>query len=1076
MMLWGRLASNPVAVRGLGILCAAREPLSLEELAVVAGWDDVAQRQAFVRAARELLLETRREDGAAEYRLHHDAIRAHTMEQLGPVTARGYHAALAQRLATWPAPDDIAARRYALRHALAHRAEAGDWAALRQLAGDLGFLEAKCRALGVHDVEVDVGDAAERGRVHGHDALGRDLGDLSRALGRESHWLRGEPAALAAQLWNRLRRMGWSTEDLDRRLRTANETATFVRVRHAVSRESPSLLRDLVGHWGMVTSCVVTPDGKRVISTSLDRTVKVWDLDTGRVLSTLEGHTALVNSCAVTPDGRRVVSASLDKSLKVWDLETGRVVTLEAHIDCVSSCAVTPDGRRIVSGSYDQTVKVWDLDTGLLITTLVGHRYPVMSCAVTPDGRRVISGSDDKTLKVWSLDTGDVLDTLKGHGDGVNSCAVTPDGRRVVSASDDRTLKIWDLDTGEALITLDGHTDSVLSCAVTPDGRCVISASDDNTLKVWSLETRRIVTTLEGHSGGVRSCVVAPDGRRVVSASYDGTLKVWGLDTSRVVTMLEGHTDLVRSCAVTPDGRRVVSASNDKTVKVWDLDTGRVVTTLEGHTDWVMCCAVSADGRRVISASDDKTIKVWDLDTGRVVTTLEGHPESVTSCAITRDGRRLVSASDDKTIKVWDLDTGRTVTTLKGHAGWVLSCAVTPDGRRAVSVSNDQTVKVWDLDTGRVLTTLEGHAGWATSCTVTPDGRRVVAGSHDKSIKVWDLFTGHAVTTLEGHTGSVRSCAVTPDGRCAISASDDKTIKVWDLATYQCLVTHRGDAGFTAVAATTTTICAGDAAGTLWFLDWPRSWAPPSPPIAPMATVREKRLGERRRVILFLAANPGGTSRLALDEECAAIEHELRMTAHRDDFELRSAWAVTVDDVARHLIEWQPAIVHFSGHGAGTEAVPACGSATHRNVAGLVAGSVACGIYLHGEHGASQLVTDRALARLIKSAVPSARVVVLNACYSDAQADALCSAVDCVVGMTGAIGDDAARSFAAGFYRALGDRRSVANAVEHAVAILAAKQYPEEQLPRCRTRDGVDANEVVLSGDPDDLDPRPGPV
>lgn len=105
----------------------------------------------------------------------------------------------------------------------------------------------------------------------------------------------------------------------------------------------------------------------------------------------------------------------------------------------------------------------------------------------------------------------------------------------------------------------------------------------------------------------------------------------------------------------------------------------------------------------------------------------------------------------------------------------------------------------------------------------------------------------------------------------------------------------------------------------------------------------------------------------------------------------------------------------------------------------------------------------RALAMLIRSAVPLARVVVLNACYSDSQADELRAAVDCVVGMVGAVRDDHARSFAVGFYRALGNRRSVGNAMEHAAATLAAKQLPREYLPRVRTRDGVDANRVVLA-------------
>ena len=91
-----------------------------------------------------------------------------------------------------------------------------------------------------------------------------------------------------------------------------------------------------------------------------------------------------------------------------------------------------------------------------------------------------------------------------------------------------------------------------------------------------------------------------------------------------------------------------------------------------------------------------------------------------------------------------------------------------------------------------------------------------------------------------------------------------------------------------------------------------------------------------------------------------------------------------------------------------------------------------------------------------------ARVVVLNACYSDQHADALCEVVDCVIGMTRAIQDDAARSFAVGFYRALGSKRSVGSAFEHAKAILAAKRLPDESIPRCRTRHWVDAHQIFL--------------
>jgi hypothetical protein len=169
------------------------------------------------------------------------------------------------------------------------------------------------------------------------------------------------------------------------------------------------------------------------------------------------------------------------------------------------------------------------------------------------------------------------------------------------------------------------------------------------------------------------------------------------------------------------------------------------------------------------------------------------------------------------------------------------------------------------------------------------------------------------------------------------------------------------------------------------------------------------------------------------------------MTTGRDDFDFRSKWAVSVDEMMRHMNELQPTVIHFSGHGGGSN-----------------------GIYLQDDQRQLQPVTARALSQMIGSAAPSARVLVLNACFSDAQAEPLRSVVDCVVGMRGAIGDDAARSFAVAFYRALGHRRSVGNAVAQAVATMAAKQLPDEHLPVCRTRDGISADQVILLS----LDPR----
>lgn len=205
------------------------------------------------------------------------------------------------------------------------------------------------------------------------------------------------------------------------------------------------------------------------------------------------------------------------------------------------------------------------------------------------------------------------------------------------------------------------------------------------------------------------------------------------------------------------------------------------------------------------------------------------------------------------------------------------------------------------------------------------------------------------------------------------------------------------------------------------------------------AVAGEQAGAMKKHVILFLAANPRTSNLLPLAEECAEIQRELKMAPHRDDFQFESRWAVSIDELMRHLNEMAPTVLHFSGHGGGRS-----------------------GLLFQDEQGHSQPVSGRALAMMIDAAARDARVIVLNACYSTVQAEVLRAKVECVVGMDGAIGDDAARAFAIRFYGALGNRRSIGNAVDQGVAALAAKQLPDEVLPRCATRDGVDKYQVVL--------------
>lgn len=192
--------------------------------------------------------------------------------------------------------------------------------------------------------------------------------------------------------------------------------------------------------------------------------------------------------------------------------------------------------------------------------------------------------------------------------------------------------------------------------------------------------------------------------------------------------------------------------------------------------------------------------------------------------------------------------------------------------------------------------------------------------------------------------------------------------------------------------------------------------------------------------IAFLAANPTGTGQLGLGEECRESQRELKLARYRGDFSFDARWAVTVDELIRCLNEIDPTVIHFAGH-----------ADQH-------------GVILQDERGEPDPISPPALAMILRVAAPSARLVVLNSCFGLDHAEAVCGEVDAVVAMAGSITDLGARIFAARLYGALGNRKSIATAVAQGVARLMAGGLSDVLLPRCLTRNGLDAGRLVLSG------------
>lgn len=455
-----------------------------------------------------------------------------------------------------------------------------------------------------------------------------------------------------------------------------------------------------------VFSVAFSPDSTLLAVTGVQKTT-LWNIPT-RQSVILKGDLAFVNSALFLPDGKTLVTTGNDGTLRFWDLAAQNTLKALSARAPVLSMAISPNGATLATGSVDNTIRLWDTAERREISQLKGHKSDVRCLAFSTDGTVLASASKDGTVKLWDLAAPPDLNTLRGHNRIVNGIVFSPDSRRLVSTSykGDPPVKMWDVTSGRDLSAdLGDPTHNWSTCVdLSSDGNVLAIGTRD--LELWNMTTKRPMGTLaHGRVGrNILQAVFSPNGKTLATQTGGSnlTLRLWDTSTWKELISLQGYGSQVGALAFSPDGRTLaVPHNSDLTVALWDTSNlcagcgEDPVVRLTGHRGPINAVAFSPDGAILASGGNDTTIRLSDLSMRHETVILTGHTSDIYSLSFSPDGRTLASGGNDGTVRLWNLVLHEQVAVLDEHGSAIWDVAFSPDGHTLASSSFDSTIRLW---------------------------------------------------------------------------------------------------------------------------------------------------------------------------------------------------------------------------------------------------------------------------------------------------------------------------------------------------------------------------------------------
>jgi WD40 repeat protein len=284
------------------------------------------------------------------------------------------------------------------------------------------------------------------------------------------------------------------------------------------------------------------------------------------------GHTHWVRGVIHLPDGQRIITSSLDGSRRVWNLQSGKQISndyWDGRHNAGCPTALSPDGQKIVSLGG-----LRDIDTGELEIEWTEDMGIFQSVCWNREGGRVMSGYWNGTAREWDVESGKIVRVIETGIKEMNAVIFSPDSTMFATGGgritlEEESLKIWDVKSGKLVTNL--KLSAVYCLAWTPDGKTLISGLFDSSIRLWNTTTWQQIAVLTGHINVVHDIAISPNGRILASASWDHTARLWNLENGQPIGSPLQHAQRVDCVSFSTDGKLLATGCWDNNAYSWDI-------------------------------------------------------------------------------------------------------------------------------------------------------------------------------------------------------------------------------------------------------------------------------------------------------------------------------------------------------------------------------------------------------------------------------------------------------------------------------------------------------------------------